>query len=66
MDDQSYSIYEDLFVRKGMDGDWIALYADGECIYQGHSVPDFVWCKIIEAQGINVSAQEVDEDFDDW
>lgn len=27
--------------------DWEQVYVDGVCVHSGHSVPDFVWLRII-------------------
>lgn len=32
--------------------DWKALYVNGECVYQGHSIPDFEWIMTFKNMGI--------------
>jgi hypothetical protein len=37
------------------DDDWIAIYVDGALHYEGHSIPGFVWRRLLEAAGASVA-----------
>lgn len=51
-----------ILVRRWSSGDWVEVIVDGETVYEGHSVPDFIWEGLLEDCGVVVSHEEVVED----
>lgn len=43
-------------------GDWAVLKVDGKIYYEGHSIPDFIWLKIIHKLGIKISSKEISDE----
>lgn len=42
------------------DGEWYVVKLDGEVYYSGHSVPDWVWLKLLsEQKGVKVLGKEI-------
>lgn len=39
-------------------GDWVALYVNGVCLYQGHSIQDDQFLSVLELAGAITSQRE--------
>lgn len=51
-------------VIRSEDYDWIALYHDGVCLHQGHSIQEEDLLKLL---GIDATHQVANQDqFDEW
>lgn len=51
------------------NGDWVIIKVNGEEYFSGHSIPTFVWLKILSLANIETSIVEEDDDEDadeDW
>ena len=51
-------------IIRSEDYDWVALYRDGQCLHQGHSIQEE---DMLELLGISVTHQVASEaQFDEW
>lgn len=48
------------------NGDWVIIKVNGEEYFSGHSIPTFVWLKILSLANIETSIveEDVEEDWD--
>lgn len=43
-------------------GDWSVLKINGKVYYEGHSIPDDIWLKVINQLGAEISSMEISDD----
>ncbi len=44
-------------LRYAENGDWVQVIVDGKFRYSGHSVPDYIWQKLLEEMGCEVEVE---------
>jgi hypothetical protein len=46
-----------IHIRKAEDGDWVQVIVDGKFRYSGHSIPSFIWEKLLEEAGCTLELE---------
>lgn len=39
-------------------GDWVKMIINNNVVYEGHSIPDFIWLDVLEDTGFEVLTTE--------
>lgn len=49
-------------LRKWSNGDWVQMIINHNLVYEGHSIPDFIWLDVLEDTNFEVLQTEVNEE----
>jgi hypothetical protein len=41
-----------------LTGDWVKMIINNNVVYEGHSIPDFIWLDVLEDTGFEVLKTE--------
>ena len=52
-------------LRKWTSGDWVQMIINHRVVYEGHSIPDFIWLDVLADTGFEVLETEYNEEDDE-
>ena len=52
-------------LRKWTSGDWVQMIINHRGVYEGHSIPDFIWLDVLADTGFEVLETEYNEEDDE-
>jgi hypothetical protein len=49
-------------LRKCTSGDWVQMIINHRLVFEGHSIPDFIWLDVLADTNFDVSETEYSEE----